>query len=181
MPDYKVSILEDSGTELGVPTELPLTATNVSATTGNGLTSDNVQGQLDELAAAPGGGGVFGTEYEYSESEGTSTTTGGFTNKVNFTTASKPAGDYIIYWSCEITHDDDLTQAQLQFRANNTEYSLTRAGGADSNLRDEWFTYSAFKQLTLGAGTHTIQIRFRETGSGETSVRRGRVAIWRVS
>lgn len=54
MPDYKVSILQDGGTELSVPTELSLSASNVSATTGNGLTSDNVQGQLDELASGGG-------------------------------------------------------------------------------------------------------------------------------
>ena len=55
MPNYKVLIVENNGVELEFQEELALSASNVSASTVNGLTSDSVQGQLDELAAAPGG------------------------------------------------------------------------------------------------------------------------------
>lgn len=126
---------------------------------------------------------VFGTEYHYTESESTSSTTSGtYQEKVKLTTSSLPSGNYHIEWSAEIqtTDNDMLVRCQLDDTTllNEPKHS-TGASGAEGT--STYFTsVGGFRRLALN-GVHTIDIDYNSDGGGTASIRRARITLWRVS
>lgn len=136
------------------------------------------------------GGGIFGSEYEYSSADTISTTTStSFQTKLNFTTASKPAGTYRIGWYYEYNESnttvdffgrvllDDVTTL------NTVRQEPSEAAGVSFGNSDQSFTCSGFYVVTFDTdGTHNIKIQYNsESTSFVASIRRARVEIYRVA
>jgi len=134
------------------------------------------------LKSFVGTGGNFGNEYQDAASEGVSSTgSPTFQNKLTLTTPVIPAGDYLSFWACELTHDQDAFETQHQFAIDDVEQNISRLAANDSNLRDEWLTKAGFKVSTLSNAVHTFKLNFRETNTGSAEIRRARITLWRVT
>ena len=177
MPNYKVLISEKDNVELEFQEELQLNADNVEASLSNGLASDSVQGQLDELAA-----NVFGDEFQVFESDGTSSTTSAtYQNKINSTTTNLPSGDYIIMYSAEIGNENNnksiICQARCLIGGTIVGQVEDRSSSPDDNA---FVSFSGIKKLSL-SGVTTVQIQYRRVKNSTATIRRARVVLWRVA
>ncbi len=141
--------------------------------TTSGLTADNVQDAIDEVA-------VFGMNYQYEADEAESTTTSTtFINKLTLTTPSIPAGDYRIEATLGITNDS--ADKPVEFQAVIDGTPPFDAGSYAPKFADEYFFTSGFGVSTLTAGIHTIDIEFSATSEGGTAkARNARIEIYRV-
>ena len=183
MPDsVKMLIAERNGVDLYFHEELDFLPENMPITLA-GFTADNVKDAIQE-ASAGGGGGTFGQNYIYSESESiSSTSSSSYQRKVLLTTPSVSAGDYRIGWSFEGTHTNDLTEFEFRVRLDDstTLNGDCRLTADDASLRGEYIAACGFKQVTLTAGVHEFDIDYRELGSDTSRIRRARLEFWRVS
>lgn len=123
------------------------------------------------------GGSVFGTEYEDDASEGESTTTNtGYTNKLTFTTASVPAGNYLIQWNWEIKTSNSAKAVTARIELDDTT-ELTE----DNSKLDVFDATGGFIVVPLTAATHQLDIDFKVVSGATATIRRARVILWRVS
>jgi len=181
MPNYKVAILEKNGIELSLQEELQLTASNVSATTVNGLISDEVQGQLDELAAL--GGAIFGTNYSEVLSNGTSeTTSASWQDKIDNTfTGLVDGGKYLVMWYSEVRFSKAEAGVDVRIRLDSSTIT-NPAIKTGKKQEDEWFFYSGYTTKTLSGATQLkVEFQYRNLGAGTSGVRKSRLQIWRVA
>jgi len=124
---------------------------------------------------------VFGSEYEESVNEGESSTTSStYQNKINFTTASKPAGKYRIGFYGEITSYGNDKQTFIALSIEDTqvcESSMMQKNGGTSYYQ----AHSGFYNKTLASeSTISIKVQYK-TVSDTAYIRRARIEIWRVS
>lgn len=127
---------------------------------------------------------MYGTHYQFASSEGTSSTSStSFQQKLRLTTPSIPAGSYRIgfyyEWRC-----DSISQSfegRVQVDNSITIHSAHIEAKEDDS--DESIPESGFTVLSLGTGTHTIDIDYRRENSGSPTVfiKAARLEIWRVS
>jgi len=125
---------------------------------------------------------VFGSEYQCTESEGTSSTaSNSYVEKLKLTTTSLPSGNYNLTWFYEIrnTTNDDMHESRVH---EDDSLVISEESGAHKKPGgiDSWRPSSGFKNLTGISGIKTFDIDFR---APETTVeiRRARLCIWRVS
>jgi hypothetical protein len=130
---------------------------------------------------------TFGTWSQYATSSGESSYTGSATlqSKVAFTTPSLPAGDYRVGWSFENGCNGDDKELAFRVRVDSTIVmeTLVKEKGKTTDTPAVWHHKGGFGYVTLGAGTHTVDL-FYGLGSGSTGdtayIRRARLEIWRV-
>jgi len=123
---------------------------------------------------------VFGTRRADAESLGLSTT-GSTTlqEKLKLTTATIPAGDYMIFWSFSLGNDtkSKSTTAQVQVDDTNT---LSACVISDNTEDDYSFMQSGHAIVPLTAGVHEVDIDFAQGGEGETAtIQDARLTMWR--
>lgn len=125
---------------------------------------------------------IFGSEYEYTASEGTSATTSNlFQDKINFTTIDKPIGTYYINYNYEVSCNSStvnyLTQVLLDSSVVQGQ-EIRQVTATSQNA-----AVSGFLNTTFGSSaTHTIQIQYAaKTGGTQVSIRRARIMIYRIS
>jgi len=130
--------------------------------------------------SALGGGGVFGDEFSYAESEGNSTSTSStYAQKVRLTTASLPSGDYLLQWSAEFNIDGG---GDTQVRIEQNDTTTLGENTIDSSQDANYQTFAGIKRLSSISGVHTFDIDFRRSsGAGTTNIRRSRVSLHRVA
>jgi len=133
----------------------------------------------------PGGGGIFGSEFEIFQSLAQSNTGSASTDKVDATTASKPAGTYRVGFYCDITNSDGTDIWEVQFLVNGTPIHQHSNGGdlyqnkPDGN--NDWSSESSVHYITLGSpATIDLNIKF---GTNDNTARAANatIEIWRVS
>lgn len=138
-------------------------------------------------ASAPvgGGGGIFGSEFEIFQSLSQSNTGSSLINKVDATTASKPAGTYRIGFYCDITNSDGTDMWDVQFLVNATPiHQHTNGGNLYQNKPDgnnDWTSESSVHYITLiSPATIDLNIKF---GTNDNTARAANatIEIWRVS
>lgn len=146
--------------------------------------ADNLKKVTAQDIANLGSGGSFGSEYHYAESEAESSTTSAtYQEKLKLTTGSLPAGDYLIKWCAEVrTTDEDMNyrcQVDDSTIVNEAEHSLGSKGA--EGTYDYYVTVGGFRELTLGAGVHTVDIDYNDSSGGTAFIRRARITVWRIN
>lgn len=130
----------------------------------------------DDLTSAT----VFGTEYNYFESDSTSSTTSkSYQNKINSTTTSLTGGDYLILASWEYTNSSSNigTYAKVIIDGISIHESVTTKLIQDG----DWMNGAVTKKMTLTSGTKTVQIQFKNAEDATAKIRNARLHIWRIS
>lgn len=128
---------------------------------------------------------IFGTEYQFAESAGLSTTSmtpPSYMNKLTLTTPSIPAGDYKISvyynWSYDSLSTDFIARVQLD--TSITIFSH-QAEPKDTGA-DQLYGFSGFDNATLTAGVHTLDLEFAASSAGGTArISNARLEIFRIS
>jgi hypothetical protein len=179
MPNFKVALLEQDGVELHMQTELQLTASNVSAVTTNGLTSDETQGQLDELAAR-----VFGLDYDEAVSLGDdSTTSNDWSDKIDNTFSGlTDGGKYIVKWFTLCKFEKAESGLNMRVRLDgSTDVEVDLKYG--EKQEDEDFSWTGFTTVTLsGATTLQVELQFNSPNDeDEVELSETKIEIWRVA
>ena len=170
--DVPVGVVDDAGVQR-LALDLSTVLTGPQGPQGD-------QGPQGEQGPA-GTGSIFGSEYQYAESESqSSTTSGSYQQKLRLTTSNLPAGDYRIAWAAEVDTTDSDMNVRIQLDdstiINEFEYGVDADDGGDP----EWSALGSFKTLTL-SGVHTIDIDYNDDGGGTAYIRKARIEIWRVS
>jgi len=125
---------------------------------------------------------VFGSEYDYDSSDGQSDTSSSTPQqKLRLTTSSLPSGTYHIEWGYEFNVDsnkDSDFNAQVQINDTTT----IAEQGDDQSWKTEtvWIAQSGFYDAVL-SGVLNIDIDYWDSASNGVSIRRARIAIWRVA
>jgi len=127
---------------------------------------------------------VYGTEYQYADSDSvTTTTSSSWSKKLRLTTNAVSGGDYRLEWYCEVTNSsrsEGGTGIRVQIDDNITvsEIEYWPSYFSEGN---KFNPVSGFYKSTLSSGVHTIDLDFNEDGDGITSIRRARLEIKKIS
>lgn len=117
---------------------------------------------------------------EYGSEEGSDTSTAAaFEQAYRFTTSSLTADDYEITWYCEAKNDtlNGITRVRVQLD-DTTDLGFADLPITVDTTVEQIMTGSI--QVSLGAGTHTIDIDFYPFTGTTAEVRRKRVSVRRV-
>jgi len=134
---------------------------------------------------ATGAVSVFGTEYTYGESLADSSTTSmTYIQKLKVTTASVPAGDYLVSWAYEWNLNSTFNSFAARVHLDDTTVVAEQVTEPKDGAATQFIPSAGAAQVTLTAATHDIDIDFRRDGGffpPTATIRRARVALWRVS
>ena len=121
-------------------------------------------------------------EYQYVESEGTSSTTSSsFQQKLRLTTSSLVGGDYRIHYSGEVTNTSEERAVQARCQIDDTTEIGQHGASFGEDEPNEFYAFAGKKKIALTAGVHTIDIDFREQSGGTAEIRRARIELWRIN
>jgi len=163
----------------------PFEALNFSGTTISG--SSTVSGGVDiEVSSGGSGSSIFGSEYDYAESDGESSTTSDtYQEKVSITTGTVPAGTYRIGWAFEFASSTDRADCSFRVEADaSTTINEITPAPKKKYADGVWATQSGFKHMSLTNASHTIDLDYKANVAAEggtTYIRKARLEIWRVS
>jgi len=155
-------------------------------TTPNSLLAKLVSGAGVTIAEVNDGGNeqisissLFGTDFFSNESDAISTTTNiVYQEKLKLSVNLTAAGDYLLFWFFS-TKNPNGNSKEMQTRVElDDTTTLTEAITRDT--KDEWVPTTGFDLIALTSGVHTFDIDFREIAD-LASIRRARLAIWRIS
>ena len=134
----------------------------------------------EEVNLEDTGAGAYGTEFEYFSEEGQSnTTSNGWVTRLDETTSSLPAGDYLISWSAELANSDKEKDIGLRVRRDSTTIGESRNG---VSVDERYEMRAGFEEFTHGGGTVRLRMDFGQTDEGGTGrIRRARISILRVA
>lgn len=164
----------------------PFEALNFSEATISG--SSTVSGGVDiEVSSGGSGSSIFGSEYDYAESEGESSTTATtWQQKVRLSVSNIPTGTYRIGWSYEWSFSTQES-SNAAFTVNidegvNTIHQSEMGVAKNVEYNDgSFFGSGGFGHEPLSVGNHTIDLNFKASAAGTTYIRKARLEIWRVS
>jgi hypothetical protein len=174
-----------------LPTAAPLVNLSTVSTNATGTANTFARSDHSHAITFP----VFGTEYFSASSTATTSTTTQFptwTEKINATTSSVPAGTYrityAIDWTMSATTRDILIEVLVdgsplaQFRDRSEQTTGTGTGNEGLGVgtgNDRRYKCSGFFYTALGASTHAIIFRFavNNTGSGTPTASVGNAYI----
>lgn len=138
------------------------------------------QGRI--TSASNGPALVLGDQFEqFLDDTAASTTSNTFQVAASFRTTSKPAGLYRIglwwVWTNNQTTADSIFQVFVDGYAQDIPQNIEQQDNS-SNPYAYWMGYVNF----TGSTTHTIELRYRnETSGNSTTVSRVKAELWRVS
>jgi len=123
--------------------------------------------------------GGFGAYYQYENDDSADSTTGtSYLQKVRLTTVSLPAGDYWVQWYAE-TNTHNSFEIKLRIQVDDTT-NLTEQEHKNTQ-QSAWYPWNGFKQVTLGAGVHTVDMDYASGKKRkEVEIQQARIAIWKV-
>lgn len=133
-------------------------------------------------------GRIFGDECHYAEKiTNQATTSSSWVQYTSTTTPSLPSGDYLIVvsvgfratangtvceWRAQINNSVDLVDPDL-----SKMYSQTAEGATTSSVN----VSTVVRRVTLGAGTHTIDVDFRRQSTGALHFRFAYITLIRFT
>lgn len=123
-------------------------------------------------------GSVFGSEYNYVESESVSSTgSQTFQQKLRLTTSTLPAGDYHVSVNALLKTNANKTGA-VQVDLDDGTILMTNNVSNSSYGQKGMIT----KKVTLTSGVHTIDVDYRATQGGTiVDIKEVRIEFWRIS
>jgi len=157
-----------------------------SDTTGTGPELDELtDGSETTLHSHAGGSTVFGTEYDYAESEGESSTTSDtYQQKLRLTTSTVPAGTYRIGWAFAHSSSTDKLDCGFKIELDDTTVLSEPTPNMKGKSADgSYYGMSGFKHTSLTNASHTIDIDYianLDAQAGTTYIKQARIEIWRV-
>lgn len=127
-----------------------------------------------------GGVSTFGNSFYPASSDGASATgSTTFQNKVTLTETLE-AGDYIVYYTAELKHSDEEEMARVRCQFDSSDIAFADVAAAAAGTEE--MPWAGFKVITgVTAASHTVTIDWRVEDNGVASIRRARVALWRVA
>lgn len=151
---------------------------------GDGVSvSDSTSGAVVTIAG--GSSSVFGTEYDYAESEGQSSTTSDtYQEKLSLSTGVLPAGTYRIGWSFGYASTQNRTDCGFKIEIDDTT-TINEFTPAPTKKSTEgaWYALAGFQHVSLTNAAHTIDIDYLANADGQggtTYILNARLEIWRV-
>ena len=122
---------------------------------------------------------IFGSEFQQTSSESTSSTTStSYVQKLLMTTPSLSAGTYRVGWSAEVSNSSTSGCTKVHTKIGSTTIGESMVENEDSR---DWQPRSGFYHGTL-SGVNNIYIEFAGAYvSCTANIRRARLEIWRVS
>lgn len=160
-----------------------------AAFTGYTLTLPPNDGDADQFLQTDGAGVLSWATVdsglpEFAEFEDlpeSSSTNSGYTQATRFTTASLPAGDYLVLWSADAGMEKNKAcshRVQLDDTTTLTETSVKFEAGQITNR--SYMVMSGSAVLTLTAGTHNFD--FDYDANGDTAYMKNvRLQLWKVA
>jgi len=144
--------------------------------------SGTLQTQIDE---GGGGSSIFGSEYDYAESEGeSSTTSDSYQQKLRLTTGTVPAGTYRIGWSFEYSSTEDKVDCGFRIELDDTTAINEIVPPPKKKYSDGAYDIlSGFKHTSLTNASHIIDVDYKaniDAELGTTYIKNTRLEIWRV-
>lgn len=129
---------------------------------------------------------VFGTEYQYAESLGESSTTATtWQEKMDINISSVPSGSYKIVWSFEWSFSRTTgTGANFGIHVDWGALTLSETEMMPNQTygNGAYYQSSAFGRTDLNAGNHKVAINFMAGGTNSIAyIRRAKLEVWRVS
>jgi hypothetical protein len=129
------------------------------------------------------GGGVYGSYYQYANSEAESTTAStSYQNKVTLTTPVLTAGTYKATFYSEISQSDQKpTKVRVRLDGVTVLAEIQETIEFSSGNID-YLTACGFDIRALTAAVHTVTLDYSSTSEGGTAkIRRARIELIRVS
>lgn len=120
---------------------------------------------------------VFGTEFQTAESlSESSTTSSSYHQKLRFTTADLPSGQYYVQWNMFARSTDDDMEVRVQLNDTTTLkfYELDVSSGDVAN------SLSGVVVLNL-SGVNNFDMDFNDDGGGTAFLSDARFIMWRIS
>ena len=161
----------------------PLVVTNTLAAFPTTVT--NAETNSITLIDEPSGQ-IYGSQYNYAESLGTSTTTSStFVEKLRLSTTDLPLANYVVSWYSEIHNevDDKFSEFRVRIEQDDTtELGLLAINGRISNAPyEQWTPFTGFRRLENITGIHTFDIDFSISTEGTAAIRRTAIQLFRQS
>ena len=178
-----------------VPQQTDLASTPSTPDTGFSRLYRKSDGDWYELDDAGNESFVFSANAAILTSSGVSTqATTAFVNKINGSTPNLPAGLYrceVSYgWNCDNGAQDfisdllvDGTAVELNFPAYHRQEPQDTAGAVGASAgtgTDQAHSFTRVDFLTLAAGVHTVQLRWRCSAASTTAIWSAKVYLKRV-
>jgi hypothetical protein len=146
---------------------------------GQTLIADSTQVLGVKWGAVSGGVSIFGSEFQYVESETQSSTTN-YEQKVYLETISLLSGTYKISWYAEGNINSNKYSLIADIKVNGTAIGEYYKEPKDANS-SQYTNITGFKCLTL-SGINEISLSYGTTNKkGTASIRRARIEIYRIS
>ncbi len=118
---------------------------------------------------------MYGTQYEYEESEGLSSTSSTtLQTKLTLTTGNLPSGTYRIGYSWELSNASNGVLSEVGVQQDSSTIAL-----CTFEADNDFHSLGGFKHVTL-SGVHTFTIKYRVQSSGTCQIRRARMEFWRI-
>ena len=133
--------------------------------------------------------GTFGDGYHYQENTTLQTTTNNtYVEYMKLTTAALAAGTYAIGWSAIWNYSDSGDSIFYRVQVDDSVNLIDPSNGGEAVERPTngasvpRHVRSGFRNITLGAGVHTVDIDFK-TADGVDTARMyfGNIELWRVA
>lgn len=122
---------------------------------------------------------IFGREFTYAASEGSSSTTSNtYQQKLRLTTPVLQGGDYLISWHALLTTSSANKDFQARVQVDDTT-TLTEIQYRNA-IANHDYNLHGFIRVTLSAAAHNIDIDYSSLVGSSTSISLARLMIWRV-
>jgi hypothetical protein len=130
-----------------------------------------------------GGGGVFGTEYQYIEDlNATSTNSDQYIQVLRLTTSSIPTGDYRLGWSFLWTNENNNSDTFVRVQSDDGFVVWEMDARPESPSGIMRFPGSGFARVSYTSGVHFIDIDLKASAVNRTAIiDQVRIELWRVS
>lgn len=131
-------------------------------------------------------GADFENTFNFTEAESlaeTGTTSVTYTQKLRLTTPTLPAGDYLIQWSWEYSHQSTTESVDSRIQIDDTTTLGEYAGAPNiSFAQGGYYPAGGFAKATLTQGVHTVDVDYKSSVNNKTAyIKNVRLAIWKVS
>ncbi|CAL8461037.1 g568 [Coccomyxa elongata] len=170
---------ENSRGDIAVHTGTTLARLPVG-TVGSTLVADPTQTQgirWGQVSSIPGS---YGSEYNYTDSLGSSTTTNrSFQTKATLTTNLLLGGTYLfqVSYSCSNTQTNKFFEVSVVLDGTTTVHDNVESIGAPNYSH----VANDFSRLVLAAGVHTFVLQYRNVDPSSVNIRLARMQLLRIS